>query len=92
MRLILAAAALLTAVGIPITVEAATFKCRGFAFGYAELTCETAEPARSVAGFCDVMNRQGGPFMWSRNDTDETKNRADTINAVGKRLCGWGRR
>lgn len=92
MRAILATALVLTVVGIPATANATTFKCRGFAFGYAELTCETAEPAPSVAGFCDVMNRQGGPFMWSRNDTNETKNRADLVNAAGKRLCGWGRR
>lgn len=91
MRAILLAMTLLIMAGLT-PANAATFKCRGFAFGYAELTCETAEPARSVAGFCDVMNRQGGPVMWSRNDTDETKNRADTINAVGRRLCGWGRR
>ena len=29
--------------------------------------------------------------MWSRADTDETKHRADLINAVGKKLCGWGK-
>lgn len=72
--------------------DAATFKCRGFAFGFAELTCETADPPPRVAGFCDVMARSGGPIMWSRADTNETKNRADLINAAGKRLCGWGRR
>lgn len=46
----------------------------------------------NAASFCDVMNRQGGPVRWSRNDTEETKNRADLINAAGKRACGWGRR
>ncbi|MDB5504692.1 MAG: hypothetical protein JWR89_4594 [Tardiphaga sp.] len=44
----------------------------------------------NTASFCDVMNhRQGGPLRWSKNDTDETKNRADLINAAGKRACGW---
>lgn len=91
MRAILAASLVLVMPGLSPGM-AATFKCRGFAFGYAELTCETAEPARSVAGFCDVMNRQGGPIMWSRDDTNDTKNRADLVNAAGKRLCGWGRK
>ncbi len=87
MRWLILAAVLVASPG-----HAATFKCRGFAFGYAELTCETAEPAVRAASFCDVMNRQGGAVMWSRSDTYETKARADTINAAGKRLCGWGRK
>jgi hypothetical protein len=89
MRAAILAAALVLAAA---PADAATFKCRGFAFGYAELDCETADPARSVAGFCDVMNRQGGAVLWSRDDTRATKERADLINAAGKRLCGWGRR
>lgn len=89
MRAAIAAAALVI---VAWPAGAATFKCHGFAFGYAELTCETVEPARSVAGFCDVMARQGGPVMWSRHDTRETKVRADLINAAGRRLCGWGKR
>lgn len=66
-------------------------RCRGIAFIVADLTCEVADPAIKAASFCDVMNRQGGAFRWSRRDTDETKDRADIINAAGKRLCGWGR-
>lgn len=71
--------------------HAAKMKCKGFAFIVAELECETQEPPKSVAGFCDVMNRQGGAFRWSKDDTNRTKNRADVINAVGKKLCGWGK-
>ncbi len=89
MRAVIAVAALALA---SLPAGAATFKCHGFAFGYAELTCETVDPARSVAGFCDVMNRIGGPVMWSRDDTRKSKVRADLINAAGRRLCGWGKR
>ena len=84
MRAVIAVTALAFA---SLPADAATFKCHGFTFGYAELTCETVEPARSAAGFCDVMARQGGPVMWSRNDTRGTKERADLINAAWKRLC-----
>lgn len=92
MRSAILAALALAGLVPAVPADAATLKCRGFAFGYAELTCETTEPARSVAGFCDVMNRQGGIFWWSRDDTRATKERADLINAAGKRLCGWGRK
>lgn len=92
MRWILVPPMLFGLLMLSIPANAATFKCRGFAFGYAEMTCETTEPAIKAASFCDVMNRQGGPVMWSRSDTRGTKERADTINAVGKRLCGWGRK
>lgn len=71
---------------------AATMKCKGFAFIVAQLECETQEPPVSAAGFCNVMNRQGGAFRWSKDDTNRTKNRADNINAVGKKLCGWGKK
>lgn len=74
---------------VSFSAEAATMRCRGFAFGYADLICETVEPALRAAAFCEVMNRQGGSFRWSRNDTDATKDRADLINAAGKKLCGW---
>lgn len=89
MRLIILAAALVLAA---LPSSAATFRCKGFAFIGADFTCETSEPAVKAASFCDVMNRQGGPIMWSRNDTSETKNRVDLVNAVGKRLCGWGKK
>lgn len=68
---------------------AAKSVCRPTFDGFMEFECETKQPAAAVASFCDVMNRSGGPIMWSRNDTDDTKNRADLINAAGKRLCGW---
>lgn len=70
---------------------AGTMHCTGFAFIVADLTCETKDPPVKAASFCDVMNRQGGPVRWSRNDTDATKDRADLVNAAGKRLCGWGK-
>lgn len=70
-------------------VNATTMHCTGFAFIVADLTCETKDPPVKAAPFCDVMNQQGGAIRWSRNDTNETKNRADLVNAAGKRLCGW---
>lgn len=48
------------------------------------------QPQSSQAAFCQVMNQQGGPFLWSSKDTRMTKERADQINAAGKRICGWG--
>lgn len=51
MRAAILAAALVLAAA---PADAATFKCRGFAFGYAERDCEAAGPAPRVAGFCDV--------------------------------------
>lgn len=79
-------AAMLLAV---MPAQASTMHCTGFAFIVADLTCETKDPPVKAASFCDVMNRQGGPMRWSRNDTNETKNRADLVNVAGKRLCGW---
>lgn len=73
------------------SAQAATSICRPTFQGFLEFECQTKEPAIKAASFCDVMNRQGGPVRWSRNDTNETKNRADVINAVGKRLCGWAK-
>lgn len=67
----------------------ATIICRPTFDGFMEFACETKEPPVNTASFCDVMNRQGGPLRWSKNDTDEIKNRADLINAAGKRACGW---
>ena len=63
--------------------------CRPTFEGFLEFECETKAPQVNAASFCDVMNRQGGPVRWSRRDTEETKNRADLVNAAGKRLCGW---
>jgi hypothetical protein len=74
-----------------IPAHAATSICRPTFGGFMEFECQTKEPSIKAASFCDVMNRQGGAFLWSRNDTDGTKNRADLINAVGKQLCGWGK-
>lgn len=71
--------------------EAATFRCTGFAFLIADMTCTTGDAATPHASFCDVMNRQGGAVRWSRADTAQTKARADLINAAGKELCGWQR-
>ncbi len=70
-------------------VQAGTSICRPTFEGFMEFECEAKTPQVNAAPFCDVMNRQGGAFRWSRNDTDLTKNRADLINAAGKRLCGW---
>ena len=71
---------------------AATTICRPTYQGFLEFACETKDSPVSAASFCDVMNRQGGPLRWSRHDTEETKNRADLINAAGKRACGWGKK
>lgn len=68
-----------------------TLKCEGFCFFHCELECKPQGAAISKAGFCEVMNRQGGSIRWSRDDTYETKARADLVNAAGKRLCGWKR-
>ncbi len=69
--------------------EAAKSTCRPTFEGFLEFECETRTPQVNAASFCDVMNRQGGPIRWSRNDTEETKNRADLVNAAGKKICGW---
>ena len=71
---------------------ASTVICRPTFAGFLEFECETKDVPATAASFCDVMNRQGGPVRWSRNDTEETKNRADLINAAGRRACGWGRK
>jgi hypothetical protein len=76
---------------VSASADAAVMRCRGFAFLYADMTCETTDVPSRNASFCDVMNRQGGAVRWSRQDTNETKDRADLINAAGKRLCGWGK-
>jgi hypothetical protein len=69
--------------------HAATTVCRPTFGDFMEFECREKEGVKNAASFCEVMDRQGGPVRWSRNDTEETKNRADLINAVGKRLCGW---
>lgn len=48
-------------------------------------------PPLTAAPFCDVMARARMPdgFRWSANDTRQTKEQADAINAAGKELCGW---
>ncbi|SFM00927.1 hypothetical protein SAMN03159423_4892 [Bradyrhizobium sp. NFR13] len=84
-------AVLLLTAGVSPATAAKTI-CRPTFDGFMEFECETKDPPVNAASFCDVMNRQGGPVRWSRNDTEETKNRADLINAAGKRACGWGRR
>ncbi|WP_440640288.1 hypothetical protein ACSHT2_02785 [Bradyrhizobium sp. PUT101] len=71
--------------------QAATTVCRPTLGGLLEFECREQEGVKNAASFCDVMNRQGGPVRWSRNDTEATKDRADLINAAGKRLCGWGK-
>ena len=73
------------------SANAATLRCKGFAFIGAEFTCESEDPPVKAASFCDVMGRSGGPFRWSKDDTRETKERADVLNAIGVRLCGWGK-
>ena len=71
--------------------HAGTSVCRPTFNDFLEFECQEKEGKKNAASFCDVMNQQGGAFRWSRNDTNETKNRADLINAAGKRLCGWGK-
>lgn len=79
---------LLIGVAMP-DVQAATMKCRGFAFFYAELECDLPLPAATAgATFCQVAK----PILWSATDTRATKAAADTHNRIGKRLCGWGKR
>jgi len=42
---------------------------------------------RVVDSFCSVAK----PILWSKADTDKTLLAVKEHNAVGKRLCGWGR-
>ena len=86
-----ALAILLLIAGLSPAMAAKTI-CRPTFDGFMEFECETKDAPVNAASFCDVMNRQGGPVRWSRNDTEETKNRADLINAAGKRACGWGKK
>lgn len=74
---------------LSIPAHAGTSICRPTFSDFLEFECREKEGKQSAASFCDVMNRQGGAFRWSRNDTGPTKDRADLINAAGKRLCGW---
>lgn len=75
---------------VPDGASAQMIECEPSPFGFFKFTCKPiGQPASKAASFCDVMNRQGGAFRWSHNDTDGTKDRADLINAAGKRLCGW---
>ncbi len=67
--------------------QSATMICRPTFEGFFEFECVTKTPQVNAASFCDVMNRQGGPIRWSRDDTNDTKNRADLVNAAWKRLC-----
>jgi len=49
------------------------------------------EPKGSVVNadsFCLVAL----PISWSTKDTDETIEQVKEHNAVGKRLCGWGKK
>lgn len=71
--------------------EAGTFRCKWIGWAPNEvMECTDRAPAISKAGFCDVMNLSGGPIYWSKDDTRQTKERIDLINAAGKKLCGWG--
>jgi hypothetical protein len=40
-----------------------------------------------AAPFC----RAAEPIYWSAKDTDKTIAQVKEHNAVGKKLCGWGR-
>ena len=88
MRMPFAIAALLL---LSQAAHAGTSVCRPTFKDFLEFECREKDGKKSAASFCDVMNQQGGPFRWSRHDTNDTKNRADLINAAGKRLCGWGK-
>jgi len=71
----------------PSLAQAATMKCRGFSFFYAEFNCDIPlPPATAGATFCQVAK----PITWSGNDTRATKEQVDAHNRVGKSLCGWG--
>jgi len=39
------------------------------------------------AGFCDIAS----PIYWSKADTADTIVQAKELNAVGVKLCGWGK-
>lgn len=49
--------------------------------------CPTKSSVTVGATFCQIAQ----PIYWSAKDTRRTKEQADAHNAVGKRLCGWGR-
>lgn len=59
--------------------------CFGFLIFF---TCFAPEGLADQARFCDVAE----PIMLSRADTRLTKEQADRLNRVGKRICGWGRK
>lgn len=67
-----------------VPAHAATFKCKGFTFIYAELECEQpTPPATAGALFCQIYS----PVRWSPSDTRGTKEQVDSLNRVWKRLC-----
>lgn len=61
--------------------------CFGFLVIFA---CQQSAPATNTgaAPFCQVAK----PIYWSAADTRMTKEQVDELNAVGKRLCGWGKK
>jgi hypothetical protein len=62
--------------------------CVGVAFIYVSLTCTPAQPVQAGVKFCDVAK----PIRWHSSDTRQTKEQADKLNRVGKKLCGWGKK
>lgn len=55
--------------------------------GCATMTGSVAPTDDAHAGFCDVAE----PIYWSVKDTDATIEAVKEHNAVGKKLCGWGK-
>lgn len=48
----------------------------------------TSLSAPTSAPFCQAAQ----PIRWSARDTDKTIEQVKEHNAVGRELCGWGRR
>lgn len=56
------------------------------AMSFLETTPDTSKIGR--ASFCDTAR----PILWSDKDSDGTIKQIKEHNAVGKSLCGWGRK
>lgn len=81
LRILLMTAALILSSS---ATEAATMRCRGFAFIYADLQCDLpTPPATAGALFCQLYQ----PVRWSSADTRGTKEQVDSLNRTWKRIC-----
>ncbi len=57
--------------------------CIGFAFFFVYMTCTQTAPAPSGASFCSTYR----PILWSAKDSRKTKEQADKMNRVYRKVC-----